>query len=156
MITIRDILKPRQVTLEIAASTRESAILEIAQLLRGDERVRDWNAFVTAIKVGNSCLANENGYGLCIPHARTNHVSTMVMAAGRSAKGILFEPEQGNPLRVHTLIVIGVPTALAADYLRIIGAIARTFRSPQSEEALRKAQSGEEFIRLLAANEMPV
>lgn len=157
MITIGDILTPKQVVLELTATTRESAILEVAQLLRGDERVRDWNAFVGAIKTGSSCMANENGYGVCIPHARTNQVSTMVMAVGRTPKGIWFG-EEGDPARVlaHYIIVIGVPVALAADYLRIIGAIARTFRSTKSEAALRAAQTKQEFIRLLTANETPI
>jgi len=156
MITISDILTPKRVLLEVTSTTREAAILEVAQLLRGDERVRDWNAFVGAIKVGSSCIATESGRGICIPHARTNQVSTMVMAAGRSTNGIWFEGEGGSRVLAHYIIVIGVPVALAADYLRIIGAIARTFRSAKSEAALRAAGTKEEFIRLLAINESPV
>ena len=157
MITIGDILSPKQVTLELTATTRESAILEVAQLLRGDERVRDWNGFVGAIKTGNTCMANEAGFGVCIPHARTNEVSSMVMAVGRARKGIWFG-EEGDPERVlaHYIIVIGVPVALAADYLRIIGAIARTFRSSKSEAALRGAATKQGFIQLLTENESPI
>jgi len=150
MITIPDILTPRQVLLELAATTAEAAILEVAQQLRGNDRVLDWGKFVDALRTGSSCVSNENGYGICIPHARTPHVGSMVMAAGRSQKGVFF-PEPG--IQVHYLFVIGVPAALAADYLRIIGALARTFRSPKSEAALREAETKEEFIRLLGANE---
>jgi mannitol/fructose-specific phosphotransferase system IIA component (Ntr-type) len=153
MITIPDILSARQVALEITATTQESAIHEVAQRLRGDERVRDWNAFVNALRTGSSCIANERGDGICIPHARTNHVSSMVMAAGRVSRGIWFE-EPGT--LVHYIFVIGVPTALASDYLRIVGALARTFRSLKSEAALRHAKAAQEFIDVLSASEMPV
>ncbi len=151
MLRITDILTPRQVVLELASTTADAAVVEVAQRLRLDPRVPDWGQFVEALKVGNSCVTNENGYGIAIPHARTQHVSSMVMAAGRSRGGIHF-PEAG--VRVHYLFVIGVPGALAQDYLRLIGALARTFRSPKSEAKLREVTTPEEFIRLLSASEV--
>ncbi len=155
MITIDDILSPRRVLLDLTATTQGSAIHEIAGLLKGDERVVDWNGFVASLKNGGSCVSNENGYGLCIPHARTNCVTAMVMAAGRSRDGILFDTVEG-PMRIHYIFVIGVPLAMASDYLRIIGALARMFRSPQNEAELRRARNPQEFIAMLAASEMPV
>ncbi len=151
MLRITDILTPKQVILELAATTAEAAIVEVAQRLRLDPRVSDWGQFVEALKVGNSCVTNENGYGIAIPHARTPHVSSMVMATGRSRAGIYFPEAE---VRVHYLFVIGVPGALAQDYLRLIGALARTFRSPKSEASLRDVKTPEEFIALLSASEM--
>lgn len=156
MITIGSILTPRLINLDLVAKTPEAATLEVAERLRGHEKVKNWNAFVSALKPGSTCITNESGYGICIPHARTNDVSGMVMAAGRSRAGIAVPTEEDPDARVHYLIVIGVPLALAADYLRIIGAIARTFRSPQSELALRSATTPERFIELLASNEMAI
>ncbi len=150
MISIDDILFPNRVCLELAATTAAPAVLEVAQRLRGDAHVLDWNGFFGELKAGNSCIANENGYGVCIPHARTRHVSSMVMAAGRARQGIWFDDAK---VQVHYIFVIGVPVALAADYLRIIGALARIFRSPRNEQALREAETKEAFIRLLTAGE---
>ena len=50
--------------------------------------------------------------------------------------------------------MIGVPVALAADYLRIIGALARIFKDPATKEKLRQTQNAEEFLQLLASAEM--
>ena len=150
MIKIQDILKPNQIALDLAATTPPAAVHEVAQLLRGDPRVQDWNAMVAALKTSNSCIANENGYGICIPHARTNHVNSMVMSVGRTTRGIYFE--DGNA-EVHYIFVIGVPLALAADYLRIIGALARAFRSPKTEQLLRQATVKSDFIKLLSESE---
>jgi mannitol/fructose-specific phosphotransferase system IIA component (Ntr-type) len=68
----------------------------------------------------------------------------MVMSVGRALEG-----EQAL-----YIFVIGVPVALASDYLRIIGALARIFKDPQSERELRTAKTSEEFVELLVEREM--
>ena len=151
MITIEDVLLPKHTLLEIDSDTATGAVFEVAELLKGDDRITDWNQFYQSLKDGNSCISNRDGYGMCIPHARTSGVSAMVMAAGRSKKGIVFEPSN---VRVHYVFVIGVPGALAADYLRIIGALARIIKSPQTEPALRTATTRQVFRDTLAAGEL--
>lgn len=125
-------------------------------MLRGHPKVKNWQVFTQSLRPGATCTANENGYGLCIPHARTNEVSGMVMAAGRSRAGIVFPSAEvdGEEVRVYYLLVVGVPVALAQEYLRTIGALARTFRSTQGEFALRSARTPDEFIETLAAGVM--
>ena len=151
MITIQDVLLPKHILLDLKATASPGAIYEVAESLRGDERVLDWETLYEGLRDGNSCVVNESGYGMCIPHARTGGVSAMVMAAGRSEEGIVFE---SPAIRVHYIFVIGVPEAMAADYLRIIGALARIVKSPKTEAALRAAATRQEFRDLLAAGEL--
>jgi mannitol/fructose-specific phosphotransferase system IIA component (Ntr-type) len=153
MITFEDILTPKQFQLELTATTSAGAIHEVAELLKNSEKVLNWNEFVESLKAGKSCFSNDEGFGICIPHARTHHVSSMVMAGGRSSEGILFED---TGIRVHYIFVIGVPVAMAADYLRIIGALARIFRSPVVEPKLREARTKQDFLEILAASEIPL
>ena len=153
MITIADILPPKQILLNLTATKPEDAIYQVAELLKSSEGVVDWTGFYESLAYGNSCMAGESDYAMCIPHARTNHVSSMVMAVGRSEQGIWFEEQQ---LRVHYIFVIGVPLALASDYLRIIGALARIFRSPATEAELRNAATKQEFLQQLSQSEMAV
>jgi len=151
MITIQDILTPAHVRLQLSATTQQGAIHEVADLLKGEEKVLDWTDFYENLKNGNSCFSNADGYGICIPHSRTHCVTSMVIAAGRSRQGILFEDAS---MRVHYIFVIGVPVALAADYLRIIGALARIVKSPEREAELRAATTKLEFLGLLSAGEI--
>jgi PTS system nitrogen regulatory IIA component len=75
----------------------------------------------------------------------------MVMAAGYSQAGI--GRGEGKP-RVHYVFVIGVPVTMAADYLRIVGALARIFIKAEDDPQLLSAGSAQEFIDLLARREM--
>ena len=151
MITIADILHPEDIDLELKMTQQEEAIHHVAALLRDDERVKDWNAFYAGLASRQPCIAAAGGTEICIPHTRTDSVTGMVMSAGRSNGGIAIK-EADSP--IHFVFVIGVPLALAADYLRIIGAMARIFKDPVAKDRLRQAKTTEEFLQLLAVAEM--
>lgn len=151
MITVDDILLPAHIDLDLKATNQAEAINHVASLLKNDERVTDWNAFYKGLLTRQPCLAASGGTEICIPHTRTESVTGMVMSAGRSKAGIIVP---GAEWPVHFIFVIGVPVALAADYLRIIGAMTRIFRDPAAKEQLRRTQEPEEFLQLLASAEM--
>jgi len=151
MITIADILQPEDIDLELKMTQQEEAIHHVAALLRDDVRVKDWNAFYAGLASRQPCVAAAGGTEICIPHTRTDSVTGMVMSAGRSNGGIAIK-EADSP--IHFVFVIGVPLALAADYLRIIGAMARIFKDPVAKDRLQQAQTTEEFLQLLAVAEM--
>ena len=151
MITIEDILRPEHVLLDFPpAATAGEITFSLEQCLKGDARVLDWEGFLNSLRKSPPCLIHEAGLGISIPHTRTNNVSSMIMSAGRVKRGVFF-PESDEP--VHYIFVIGVPIARASDYLRIIGALTRTFRSPECEQMLRQATSAGEFLSILSRNE---
>ena len=151
MTTIDDILSPDHVALRLKATTSAEAITEVAALLKRDVRVLDWDELNACFLRAAPCPCEpECGFSICIPHARTESITGMVMAVGRAVEGIVF-PQAKHPARY--LFCIAVPTALAADYLRIVGLIARVFKDPQIEEQLRRVQSPAEFIEILARAE---
>lgn len=152
MITIGDILHPRQIDLDLKAPTQEEAIFHVASLLKDDERIKDWTGFYNGLKSGNPCVAAGTEFQICIPHVRTNAVTNMVMAVGRSTGGVPVSKKKSA--KIHYIFVAGVPTALAADYLRIIGALARVFSDEGAERDLRKAERAEDFLAILSAHEM--
>jgi mannitol/fructose-specific phosphotransferase system IIA component (Ntr-type) len=147
MNTIADLLRAEDVKLNLAATTRDAAIDEVAALLQHDERVLDWEVLAAGFRKAAPCLPVSAEFGICIPHTRTDRIDSMVMSAGRSAAGVVF-PGCGPPVRY--LFCIGVQHALAADYLRIVGLLARIIKDPASEARLRAAASGTEFVAELA------
>jgi len=147
MITIADILRPEHVALDVRAQTPEAAIAEVAAPLRTDERVLDWDAVLAGFFKVAPCLPASPEFAICIPHTRTNQVTSLVMTVGRSAQGIVFP---GTAIPVRYVFCIGVQLALAADYLRIVGLLARIVKDPVSEERLRAATTGLEFVQALS------
>jgi PTS system nitrogen regulatory IIA component len=151
MITISDLLHPEHVTLQTKATEPKSAIDEVATLLKKVPAVLDWSTLVKGVHTSAPCLPEPGGgFALCIPHTRGECVNGMVMAVGRSEAGIVFP---GVELPVRYIFCIAVPRALAADYLRIVGLLARVFKDRTAETELRAAPTGAEFIELLSRRE---
>lgn len=155
MITIADILHPENIRLDIEQTSPEELVFNIASLLKNDENVKDWQAFYDGLKLQNSCIFETQGVRLCIPHVRTNSVSMMVMAAGRNAIQAPAPDEYSKPVMQYTF-VIGVPIALASDYLRIIGALARIFKKKQTEARLHAASNPADFLDVLVKSEIAI
>ena len=151
MITVADILPAAHITLDLVATTPRGAIEEVAALMKSDVAVVDWSALLAGVHAVAPCLPEtEGGFAICIPHTRGECVSTMVMSVGRSAAGVSF-PEVELPVRY--LFCIAAPRALAADYLRIVGLLARVFKDPSAECELRDATTPADFIALLSRRE---
>ena len=155
MITIADILKPESIRLDLEYTSAEELVYNVALLLRNDENVRDWADFYDGLKAKESCIYEVPGLRLCIPHIRTNSVSMMVMAAARTVIPPKASDEYSPAVTQYTF-VIGVPIALASDYLRIIGALARIFKKKTAESKLRAAKTPEEFLAVLVKKEMAI
>ena len=154
MITVADLLPAEHVALDLTATTPRAAIEEVAALLKNDPAVSDWAALLAGVQAVAPCLPEENGgFAICIPHTRGDCVSSMVMSVGRSAAGVPF-PDVAWPVRY--IFCIAVPRALAADYLRIVGLLARVFKDPAAEHELRAAATADDFIALLSRREAKV
>lgn len=151
MITISDLLDHDHLALEIKATDHNAAIEEVAALVKGHPSVLDWDALLKGINASAPCLPEPGGgFALCIPHTRGECVDNMVMSVGRSEKGIHFP---GTDLPVRYIFCIAVPKALAADYLRIVGLLARVFKDSSAESQLRAAKNSSEFVDLLSRRE---
>ncbi len=152
MITIADTLETEHVLLDLTASTMEDAVRQLVNALRDDERVLDWKEFAAALTGSPHCRVGEGAdFGICVPHARTDSVNSMVMSAGRLTKPLNIR-ECPRPIRY--IFCLGIPKAVASEYLRIAGALMRIFTDPETEEALRATTTRDEFVAALARLEV--
>jgi len=150
MISISDILLPSQVNLALVGKDQAAGIDEVLSKLNGDSRVSDWRTLSKLVTERNAPAISSNGCGICIAHARTNAVNSLVMAAGRSAAG-LVSPEVSEPVRL--VFVAGIPAAFSSEYLRVVGAIARFCHDKTLLDKLLSVQDPQQFVDLLAQQE---
>ncbi len=151
MIRFTDILRPVDIVLQMHAKKAATVIDEVAALLERDERVLDWQALRTALHAAAPCLADPHAdFAVLLPHARTDAVTAMVMSVGRAPDGLLL-PACAQPVRY--VFCIGVPLAMAADYLRLVGLLARLLRDRAVESRLRASATAEDFLAVLSGLE---
>ena len=144
MMTFADLLQPEHIQLHPKARTRDAAIQEIAALLNDSVQVLDGEELLAKVKLSAPCIMEQDAdFCLCLPHARTEAVTAMVMSVGRFDRGLVI-PDVEKPIRY--IFCIAVPPEMATDYLRIIGLIARIAKDSRSEQQIYTAETAEDFI----------
>jgi mannitol/fructose-specific phosphotransferase system IIA component (Ntr-type) len=139
------LLQPEHILLEITAAEKNEAILEVAGLLRKDGDVLQFDNFCGDLIARDKLRSTAADYGVAFPHARTDAVREIVIAAGRSARGVFFGEEL-----VNFIFVIGTPREKASEYLVAVGSLARLLRLEPIRAALAAAPTASDFIRVLA------
>lgn len=151
MTPIGEILQVEHIILAVSAQDKAGVIEEVLSKLNGDMRVTSFSDLTEAVHQRDAAAIAENGCGICVAHGRTEAVSSLVMAAGRSAKGIHF-PGLEEP--VQLIFVAGIPRAFNAEYLRIVGAIARICRDKHQLDRLLAAKTADDFLHILEIGEI--
>jgi mannitol/fructose-specific phosphotransferase system IIA component (Ntr-type) len=143
---VADLLRPDHVTLDVEASDARAAILAAAAPLVRHPAVTDFAAFCQDVLERETISSTAIGFGVAFPHARGHHVQEIVMAAGRTAEGVLF-PGAGEPVRL--IFVIGTPLGMVREYLALLGSLAKVLKDPDVRRRLLGAASAGEFLEAL-------
>jgi mannitol/fructose-specific phosphotransferase system IIA component (Ntr-type) len=147
---ISRLLDPSRIILNVQSTRRAAALQEVAQRLRSHPDVTDFDGFYRDLlardQLDTTCL----GHGLALPHARTDHVRTIVMVVGRSERGILFDHDQED---VRLMLMLATPRSKPGDYLQVLGALCKLLKDDANIEALLAAASPEDFIHAVVAAE---
>jgi mannitol/fructose-specific phosphotransferase system IIA component (Ntr-type) len=147
---LAQLLDPARITLDIRSSESSDALREVAGLLEGHPDVTDFPGFYRDLlareRLDSTCLGNE----IALPHARTENVSRIVMAIGRSSQGVLFE---NGMQTVRLMFVLGTPTSDPGGYLQLLSVLCRIFKDSSNRAALQAAATPEDFVEAMLAAE---
>src|ERR1700751_3699828 len=134
MIRLRGTLLTDHILLDFSSASRSEAVQRVAETLRSDPRVADWQQFFRRLKERDGQAKINLQYGVTVPHARSSAVTAMVMAFGRLKEPVV-EP---NGL-IQFVILFGIPETMDADYLRLVGNLMRVFRNERLRLRLYEA-----------------
>lgn len=140
---LTELLAPSVVELDLHAENEDDAIRSVTGLLVNRPEVKDCARLAEAVLEREKLSSTALGHGVAFPHARTAEVSGIVIAAGRSREGVLFG---GSGERVHFLFVIGTPPDRVAQYLALVGRLARLLKEEAIRAQLLAATTAEEFL----------
>ncbi len=136
------------IELNLAARSAPEALAEMNHALSGCPAVANEPELLRALlerhALGDTCLDQQ----VAIPHARTAAVDRVVVAVGRSAGGVYFNPEAD---RVRLIFLIGVPPGMAGEYLKTVAQIARIVRDRSLRRHLLEVSVAEDFLAYWAA-----
>ena len=143
---VKDYVKKELINLNLLSEKKGDAIRELAQLMEGTGGIVDFERFLEDVfereRLGTTGIGDE----IAIPHARTDAVSQLIIALGRSARGVEFESLDGR--KVKLLFLMGTPKGSVSHYLKILAQLTRLLKEGLFREKLLEAQDGERVVAL--------
>jgi mannitol/fructose-specific phosphotransferase system IIA component (Ntr-type) len=146
MKNISDILTPDRIK-DVRSRTKEGVLRELTKLASTAPEVSDTEAFLKAIRTRETAMSTGIGMGIAMPHAKIPSISDLVMAVGRSKKGIDFDSLDGLP--VHIIIMVGSSDNQNVEFLKLIAKIGAFFNKRGNKELFLEAKTPEQMYRIL-------
>jgi Phosphotransferase system mannitol/fructose-specific IIA domain (Ntr-type) len=102
--TFRKILDPQCIEVDMKATNKEEAIVELIELLDRVHHLKDKNKVLADVLEREKIMSTGMQHGIAIPHARTEGTDKPVLAIGIHKKGIDFQTIDGTPAHIIALI----------------------------------------------------
>ncbi|HEX8372522.1 MAG TPA: PTS sugar transporter subunit IIA [Chthoniobacterales bacterium] len=145
MITLEEALTIRNVALDVEEPDAPAAVAKAVGLLKNDPQMLDWEAFSESVVEREKKNGTSVGGGLMLPHGRGGFVNELLMSFVRLRTPVMVEGEE-----VRYVIAVAVPSSMAADYLRLVGALARVFRDEKSTARLEEFVTSRDLLDWLS------
>jgi nitrogen PTS system EIIA component len=144
---IGDLLQDDLVIEEIKATDKIGVIREFAGILQATGRVTDAEALVRVLLERESLGSTGIGNGVAIPHGKLSFITNMVVAFGRSSRGVDFQSLDAKPVYLFFLLV--TPDNKPGDHLKALARISRILKNPVLRENLKRTSDRQELKRLI-------
>ena len=149
--SLQELADPRLFFPGLAATTRDEALLEMAQRLAGAGVITDPIDLASRLSKRERDGCTGLGSGIAIPHCRVKDLRQVVLAVGTSPAGIDFGAADGVPVTVLFLLLS--PMDAPGEHLTALARLSRMVRTPTLLEELRHAESAEAIYRVLRGAE---
>ena len=148
MPTIRDLLQENLIIEELEADDKLGVLREFARLLESMNRVDNEEELLHVLLERESLGSTGIGDGVAIPHGKMPMSSGMIVAFGRSTKGVDFQAIDSKP--VHLFFLLVTREDRSGDHLKALARISRILKNPALRECLLTAPTRQEIQRLIS------
>jgi len=145
--TFRKILNPQCIEVDMKATNKEEAIVELIELLDRVHHLKDKNKVLADVLEREKIMSTGMQHGIAIPHARTEGTDKPVLAIGIHKKGIDFQTIDGTP--AHIIALIASSAGDPAPHMQVLTSLGSTLGSDIVREQLLHAKSREEAAKIL-------
>lgn len=135
------------VIFDMKASTKDEAIEELVALAASSNMIKDEQMLLQDVKEREELVTTGVGYGVAFPHAKTRSAKGIVIAFGRSNKGIEFDAMDHKP--VNLFFLIAAPEDAIGAHLNVMARLSYLMKSEDNREKLLEATSPGDVLLLI-------
>lgn len=148
IMDISSIIKKDIIFLNLKAENREDVLKTMIDGMAASGYIVDKDKYHAAVNEREGKSSTGIGFGVAIPHGKSDGVATPCIAFARLANPVEWKSFDGKP--VNTVFMIGVPQKNAGnDHLKILIAISKKLMHEEFRDALAKAETPEAILDVL-------
>jgi len=140
---IKGLLQPEDIIPDLAATTKEEALDEMAGRVSRQHPGLDREEIIRILLERERLGSTGIGDGVAIPHGKLKRLDQPVMAFARSLKGVDYNAIDSRP--VNLLFLILAPEAAVGVHLKILARISRILKDAAVRTTLLEAPDAAEL-----------
>jgi mannitol/fructose-specific phosphotransferase system IIA component (Ntr-type) len=135
------------VAFELKSITKAAVMEELVDLAAESPLVKDRDELLRDIIHRENMVTTGIGYGVAFPHAKTRATKGIVIAFGRSQRGIDFDAMDKKP--VHVFFLIAAPEDAIGAHLNVMARLSYIMKSEENRQKLLTVTSPGELLVIL-------
>ena len=148
---ISELLEEKFIITDFKSDTKEAIINELIDLCEGDERIVNIEEVRKCVLDREKVMSTGVGKGFAIPHGKTNYITEIIAAFGKSSRPIDYEALDGEP--VHLVFLLVGREKLIANHIKLLSRISRLMNSDGFRKKLMNAKTTAEILNVFKEEE---
>jgi PTS system nitrogen regulatory IIA component len=145
---IIELLDSRDILPDLRASSKRGVLEELTSSLVAGNAGLNFQTVVEVLLERERLGSTGIGDHIAIPHGKLPLISQMLLAFGRSLKGVDFDSMDGKPTQIFFLLL--APINSSGLHLKALAKISRMLMSQPFRESLMQAEGAADIHRLIA------
>lgn len=135
------------ITFNLKSADKEKVLKELVELASTSKLVKDGEELLKDVRDREELVTTGVGYGVAFPHAKTKATKGIVIAFGRSDKGIDFEAMDHKP--VHLFFLIAAPEDAIGAHLNVMARLSYIMKSEDNRKKMMTVTSPGELLQMI-------
>lgn len=133
---------------QLKATTKKGIIKELADNISASLGLADKEYIEKVLEEREQLGSTGIQDGIAIPHGKVVGIGQIVIACGRSIKGVEFNAHDAKP--THLFFVLLAPEFAAGQHLKALARLSRILKNSRFRERLLHAPDEKEMYRVIA------
>ncbi len=148
---VSELLTPGVIISDLKGNKKEEVINELIDLFKDDSRVQDIEKVRSSVLDREKIMSTGVGKGFAIPHGKTNSISDIVAAFGKTRNDVDYDALDNQP--VHLVFLLVGKDNLVSKHIKLLSRISRMMNKDDFRNRLLEAGTVEEILDIFHKEE---
>jgi PTS system nitrogen regulatory IIA component len=136
---------------DLKGRTKLELLQEFSALLFEHGKIADKEGLTRVLAAREALGSTGIGDSVAIPHGKLRGINGLVMAFGRSVKGVEYDSLDGEPAHLFFLVI--APEDAPGEHLKALARISRLMKKKELRESLLRARDRKDIKRIISNEE---